>query len=226
MLVLVVMQITTVLVSMIRLNTSLVMLSALCLCGFGYADDETIACQDPVNNMQGVVNDIQLSLKDVCQRDNLTRADVEAVIQKVFIPKVDIALITRQILGRQFWSKSTDDEKKELEGLLSKLLSRQYAEAFNCKYLNNDIQFYPLRGDIKKYTRVEASLELDESTQLLLRYALRCKDTDWRVYDVVIDGLSLSQTYRSQFNRVLQQGGIKRLNAYLDQKLNKEDDDI
>ena len=46
------------------------------------------------------------------------------------------------------------------------------------------------------------------------------------IYDIVIDGLSLAQTYRSQFNRILQQGGAESLIRYLERKLTQDADEL
>ena len=191
-----------------------------------YADDEPLVCGNPVEAIGSVVSDIQGALKKVCAKEPVMKKDIEGVVLETFVPSIDVALITKQVLGRQFWTKASDEQKDRLESLLKQLLARQYAEAFNCSYLGNDWEFFPVRGEIKRYTRVESSLQLNEKNNLLLRYALRCKDERWQVYDIVIDGLSLSQTYRSQFNRILQQGGVDTLNDYLDRKMNKEEDDL
>lgn len=191
-----------------------------------YADDEPLVCSNPVEAISGVVSDVQDALKTACGKKDVTKQAIEDVILETFVPSIDVELITKQVLGRQFWAKASEEQKARLEGLLKQLLARQYAEAFNCSYLGNEVEFFPIRGDVKRYTRVESSLQLNEKSNLLLRYALRCEDERWQVYDIVIDGLSLSQTYRSQFNRILQQGGIDVLNDYLDRKMNKEEDDL
>ena len=110
--------------------------------------------------------------------------------------------------------------------MMSKLLAMQYAEAFNCDYLDNEMVFHPLRGEIKRYSRVESTVALGEKESLFLRYAVRCDNSIWKIYDIVIDGLSLAQTYRSQFNRILQQGGASTLSDYLEKQLSKEQDDL
>jgi phospholipid transport system substrate-binding protein len=212
---------------MTRSVVNLVLLScSVSLCSWLYADDDALICSNPVEAISGVVDEVQVALKTVCGKEGVTKQDIEDVILETFVPTIDVALITKQVLGRQFWTKASDEQKARLEGLLKQLLARQYAEAFNCSYLGSEVEFFPVRGEVKRYTRVESSLKLNEKSNLLLRYALRCEDERWQVYDIVIDGLSLSQTYRSQFNRILQQGGIDVLNDYLDRKMNKEEDDL
>ncbi len=195
------------------------------ICAFTFAEEDLV-CTEPVAAIKGTVDEMLMTLKEVCSNKSSTKVDVENVIMETFIPSVDVALITQQVLGRQYLGKASDEEQQFLEDLLKKLLARQYAEAFNCHYLGRDMTFHPLRGEVKRYSRVDSNVQLDEKTSILMRYAVRCQEERWRIYDIVIDGLSLSQTYRSQFNRILQQGGVTALTSYLDRKLNKEDNDI
>lgn len=190
---------------------------------FSYAQDLT--CSEPVDFVESSVVEMMNVLKNTCKID-ASKEKVEEAIGEIFIPNVDVELITKQVLGRKYWNSTSDEEKKSLEDRLRQLLIMQYAEAFNCELLDNDMVFHPLRGEVKKYSRVESNISLNEKSTVLLRYAVRCDEDRWRIYDIVIDGLSLAQTYRSQFNRILQQGGVGSLISYLDRQLVKGHDDI
>ena len=198
----------------------LVALGSLCI-----ASSCDMACQDPVGTIQGMVESMMSVLGDKCQV-SAKKAVIEEVVEKRFIPSVDIDLITKQVLGRRYWEESSEGDKKSLKALLEQLLAKQYAEAFSCEHIGKEMRFFPVRGEVKKYSRVESSIALDEKTLTLVKYNVRCNEGQWLIYDIIVDGLSLGQTYRSQFNRVLQQGGIKALINYLDQKLNKVVDEV
>lgn len=182
-----------------------------------------IQCQSPVPMLEKAVDEVKGALKDVCQ-NQATREDVEDIISQVFIPYVDVPLITKQILGRRYWQDSTMDERKELEVLVKRLMSRQYAAAFSCDQLDNEMAFFPMRGELKKYTRVESRVELEGKEEpIMLRYAVRCVGEDWRIYDMVVNGISLGQTYRSQFNTILKKEGAKGLIRFLEEKLVRDE---
>jgi phospholipid transport system substrate-binding protein len=193
------------------------------LCVFSYAEE--LGCPEPVEFVESSVVEMMDVLKQTCELDP-SKERVKKEIADIFIPHVDVGLITKQVLGRQYWRDTSDEDKEALEDRLRQLLAMQYAEAFNCDLLDNDMVFHPHRGEAKRYSRVESTISLDEKTSVLLRYAVRCDHEIWRIYDIVIDGLSLAQTYRSQFHRILQQGGVHTLISYLDRQLTKEQDDI
>ncbi|MCP8352316.1 MlaC/ttg2D family ABC transporter substrate-binding protein [Candidatus Synchoanobacter obligatus] len=202
------------------MNKKLLILGALCLHGSVFADG--LACANPVTSIEETVMGMTNELRQVC-RAGASQEEVVGVVETLFIPQVDVELITKQVLGRQFWHESTSEDRDQLHQLLKRLLARQYASAFDCGYVENQMTFHPLRGDVKRYTKVEASVPIADKKSVLLRYAMRCDDTEWKVYDIVVDGLSIAQTYRSQFNRILHKGGVSSLIAYLDKQLNKDD---
>ena len=81
-----------------------------------------------------------------------------------------------------------------------------------------------MRGELKKYTRVESRVELEGKEEpIMLRYAVRCVGEDWRIYDMVVNGISLGQTYRSQFNTILKKEGAKGLIRFLEEKLVRDE---
>lgn len=186
---------------------------------------EDIACGNPVEAIEGNVTEMLSILKASCKKGAL-RQNVESSILESFIPTVDTALITKQVLGRQYWRTTSDDDKVRLQLQIERLLAKQYSEAFNCNYLDNKMVFHPLRGEVKQYSRVDSNISLNDKTSILLRYAVRCQEEQWKIYDIVIDGLSLAQTYRSQFNRILQQGGAGALIQYLERKLTQDPDEL
>lgn len=207
----------------IRMKTRINMIHKLLLAlvaGAVYADG--VACSSPIPMLEETVSEVQSALESACSN----KSDVKKVVENVFIPRVDSNLITKQVLGRKYWYESTDGQRKDLEGLLNRLIARHYAEAFKCDQLKNKMEFYPVRGEIKKYLRVESSVSISGQDQIQLRYAVRCVEGKWLIYDIVVNGLSLGQTYRSQFNPVLKKGGIADLIQYLTNKLAKEKDDI
>lgn len=186
---------------------------------------EEIACGSPVEAIEGNVTEMLDILKSSCKRGTLKQS-VEDSILESFIPHVDTGLITKQVLGRQYWRVTSDEDKVRLKLQIERLLAKQYSEAFNCEYLDNEMVFHPLRGEVKQYSRVDSNIALNDKTSILLRYAVRCQEDQWKIYDIVIDGLSLAQTYRSQFNRILQQGGAESLIRYLERKLTQDADEL
>ena len=176
-----------------------------------------VSCKAPVEFLEKSVKGVIDALHSRCDiSENVD--NVREIIHQTFIPHVDSSVLTQQVLGRKYWHESSEEDRQVLQGLLEKLLVKQYAEAFNCEYLDNDMTFYPVR-EVRRYTRVESQVIWEDEKPVQVKYTVRCDDDAWKVVDIVVGGLSVAQTYRAQFNRILSQGGIKRLIAYLDAKL-------
>lgn len=180
---------------------------------------EDVRCALPNEELGTMINQIVVALKDTCKHSAGGAKDIEKVIRSEFMTHVDSSILTKQVLGRKYWFDSDQKDREKLQKLLEVLLIRQYAGAFNCKYVNSKVEVHPLRGQVKRYSKVDSDLFLIGEKPIQVKYSVRCDDTEWKVVDIVVDGLSIAQTYRSQFNRLLSQGGIKRLNEYLETKL-------
>lgn len=190
---------------------------------FSYAED--IACPLPDEALSSIVGEVRESLKTTCQRtDDIN--EVRGVIRSTFMEHVDSSMITKQVLGRKYWFDAGDVEREKLQGLLEILLIKQYSEAFNCKYVDSRVDIHPIRGELKRYSRVESSVYLLGEEPIQVKYAVRCDESEWKIFDIIVDGLSVAQTYRSQFNRLLANGGVKKLNGYLEDKLLGKGNDI
>lgn len=197
-------------------------LSLVLLAGLSFAQT---SCPSPDLEMQTIVTELLSTLGQGCSVSTDV-SSVKASINTVLMPRVDSGMMTKQVLGRKYWVESSEEDRKKLQGLIELLLVKQYAEAFDCHYLSNKIDIQPFRGRVKSIAQVEASVSLPEGGVLQVKYIMRCKDAEWRILDVVIGGVSVVQTYRSQFNQLLVQGGIHRLNHYLESKLVSNIDDL
>lgn len=186
---------------------------------------DAFTCEAPVSFVEDAVMSMREKLEKSCNV-SASEQEIRQMIEDVFMPKVDVEVITKQVLGRQYWQSAAPEDIERLELLMGRLLAMQYGEAFSCEYLDNEMVFHPLRGEVKRYSRVESTVSLSEKESLFLRYAVRCDEGEWKIYDIVIDGLSLAQTYRSQFNRILQQTGPSGLADYLESQLMKDKDDL
>jgi phospholipid transport system substrate-binding protein len=115
--------------------------------------------------------------------------------------------MSKRALGAH-WSKLNPAQKQEFVELFKKLLSSSYAgkiEGYSgeqVSYLNERLQ----DGYAEVRTRVVSG-----KTEIPLDYRLLQIDGDWRVYDVVVDGVSLVSNYRGQFAKILRTSSYEEL---------------
>ena len=130
------------------------------------------------------------------------RAQVRAVADELF----DFEEVSRRALSVH-WAARTPEERKEFVGLFTDLLERAYLGKIE-SYAGEKI-VYPAEKVDGDYAIVRSRIvpqrrTMDARTQeTSLEYRLIRKDARWKVYDVVIDGVSFVSTYRSQFDRII-----------------------
>jgi phospholipid transport system substrate-binding protein len=133
---------------------------------------------------------------------------IYGMVQEIVLPRFDFELISRYVLGRYWRQASTAQQQAFIEGFRS-LLVRTYAHAL-LNYSDQDIRYLAVRPD-KEGERVMVPTQVAAAgaPAIPIDYKLyRDGGGDWKVYDVVIDGISLVSTYRNNFNSQIGRVGI------------------
>ena len=142
------------------------------------------------------------------QSGNMTKV-VELAEQKV-LPHFDFERMTRLAVGRN-WNQANDAQKQDLVKEFRTLLVRTYSSSL-AQYRNQTIEVKPARvgaGDTE--TVVRTAIIQQGGPPIPIDYSMEKKGSEWKVYDVVIDGASLVTTYRGTFNDQIQRGGVDSL---------------
>jgi phospholipid transport system substrate-binding protein len=126
--------------------------------------------------------------------------------------------MTRLAVGRS-WREATDDQKKTLIEQFRQLLVRSYSTAYSA-YRNIVVEVKPVRmqpGEDDVQVKSEIKLP-GGAPPVNVDYAMYKSNSDWKVYDVIVDGVSLVTTYRSSFAEEIRQSGIDGLIKSLREK--------
>jgi phospholipid transport system substrate-binding protein len=141
---------------------------------------------------------------------------VELVDAKI-LPHFNFTRMTALAVGRE-WRNATPEQKTRLAAEFKILLVRTYANALT-SYKNQSIDYKPLRmapTDTDVTVRTEVRQVSGQPIQL--DYSLRKQDDGWKVYDVVVAGVSLVTNYRDSFGQEIRSSGIDGLIASLASK--------
>lgn len=122
---------------------------------------------------------------------------IRAIINTVF----NYTELSRRTLGRD-WKKFSPDQQKEFEQLFGRLLEGTYADRV-LAYTSQKIEFGKEIELGKNKAEVESAIITEDNKTIPMHYRLVLKNDKWQVYDVVIEGISLVQNYRSQFRDIL-----------------------
>ena len=125
---------------------------------------------------------------------------------------------SRRALARH-WGKRTENEKKEFISLFRQLVERTYMDKAG-QYSGGKVVFLDekIEGD---YGNVSTQVLTSAGTQIPVEYRVIKKDGVWWVYDVNIEGVSLVNNYRSQFNNILIKSSFEDLLNRLKENIEK-----
>jgi phospholipid transport system substrate-binding protein len=138
-------------------------------------------------------------------------------LEQVVGDRFDYQEMSRRALGAP-WNTLSDKDKQEFVGLFQTLLTSSYADKIE-GYSGEGVQYLNERTE-KDFAEVRTKV-LTGKTEIPLDYRLLNKGTDWRVYDVVVDGVSLVSNYRGQFSKILRSSTFADLLDQLHKKSDK-----
>jgi phospholipid transport system substrate-binding protein len=138
------------------------------------------------------------------------RSKLIQVIEAKVLPHFNFNSMTALAAG-QSWSKATPDQKKRLVEEFRTLLVRTYASAL-AAYSEQRFDFRPLRArptdtDVTVNVRVIQS----GAQPVPIDYSMEKTTAGWKVYDVMVGGVSLVANYRTEFNATVREAGIEGL---------------
>ena len=114
------------------------------------------------------------------------------------------------------WKQRTPEEQKEFIRLFSKLLENSYASKLE-SYGKETINY--LNEKVKgNYAMVKTEI-IRSDGPVAIDYKFFKQRDDWMIYDFVIEGVSMVQNYRSQFNRIIKKESYEALRKKLDGKV-------
>jgi phospholipid transport system substrate-binding protein len=121
---------------------------------------------------------------------------VRAISEEMF----DFTELSKRSLG-QNWEKFNPDQQKEFIKLYQSLLEETYSEKIT-SYTDEKVVFKKEVNLSEKTVEVQTTI-ITKTSEVPIYYRLAEKNGNWKVYDVVIEGVSLVSNYRTQFREIL-----------------------
>ena len=132
------------------------------------------------------------------------------VVETKILPHFNFLRMTQLAVGRN-WRQASVEQQKELTEQFKTLLVRTYTTAFT-QYRNETVEFKPLRMSPGESDVIVKSLVKRPTGQpIAVDYRMEKTGASWKVYDVIIEGVSLIENYRGTFNTEIQRSGVDGL---------------
>jgi len=174
----------------------------------------TYAQEAPDAMVQRVTDDVlEIIRKDKDIQNGDTHKVIDLVEKKV-LPNFNFTHMTALALGKE-WRKASPQQQQQLTGEFRTLLVRTYANALtgykNQKLVYKPVKMAPTDTDVLVRTEVQQP----GSKPVQLDYSLEKLESGWKVYDVVVAGISLVTNYRDQFGQEVRNCGVDGLICYI-----------
>jgi phospholipid transport system substrate-binding protein len=168
--------------------------------------------ESPDALVKSTVNEVLAAIKETKDQRTL----IKIAEQKV-LPRFDFMRMTQLAVGRS-WSQATPEQKKALENAFRTLLVRTYTAALSQSSGETKVEVKPtsVKPDAKE-AMVRTVVNEPGRKPISIDYRM-ARGSEWKVYDVVVENLSLVTNYRGSFQSEIQRSGIDGLIKTIEEK--------
>lgn len=176
----------------------------LCLVGAS----PVFSAEDPIAMLKSVTDNVMQELRTHRQEVKKNSNKLYALVDHLILPHVDFSEMARWVVGRNAWKAADSATQTKFIAEFKTLVVRSYARSL-LEYTDQKIEFLPLRGVVGDKQRIKVSSLIKESGKesVHMDYNLIRDNDHWKVYDIIVEGVSLMQGYRAQFSDDIRQSG-------------------
>jgi len=200
-----------------RLTAALLGLVTASLALVSAAPGGTLAASSPA----AVVEETTSGVIDVLANKGLSSEQKRRRVEEIVYAHVDFDTLCRLVLARN-WGRFSAAQQAEFVAEFKRHLSLVYGHRVE-SYKNERVAILGSREEAQGDWTVKTKILRGGPDDILMDYRLRGKDGQWRIIDVIIEGVSLVSNFRSQFQDVMTSGGPERVLQVLREKNSKSE---
>jgi phospholipid transport system substrate-binding protein len=153
---------------------------------------------------QGMLGELDKD-RDAFRRDP---AKVRELVDRYLLPHFDTQYSATLVLGRH-WRTATPDQRKRFVDAFYQSLLNNYGSAL-VEFTSDRLKIYPTRVDPDaRLATVRTEVKRSNGDRVAVNYYLRKTPQGWKAWDVVIDGISYVNSYRTDFGEQIEAQGIE-----------------
>ncbi len=170
----------------------------------------------PTQAVKETIDKVLVVLSDEALKDPTQAAERREKLEAIIAQRFNYEEMAKRALARE-WKKLSAEKQEEFVALFQQFLTQSYAGNID-GYSGQQVEYLKerLKGD---FAEVQTKV-VSPKNQIPLDYRLLKKNDKWGVYDVIIDGVSLTKNYRGQFSRIIKSSSFE---ALLDKLRSKAD---
>tara|TARA_B100000315_G_scaffold43510_1_gene38412 strand:- start:1559 stop:2212 length:654 start_codon:yes stop_codon:yes gene_type:complete len=167
---------------------------------------------------EGVKKTVDLVI-DIVSREDLKndekKAEKRTLIREIVSKKFSYYEMSRRSLAKH-WKKRTPEEKKEFIDLFGKLLENSYANKIE-SYTDEKIIY--IIEKVKGNVALVKTIIQKSNDEIPVDYKLIKLGNDWKIYDFIVEGVSMIRNYRTQFKKIIHKSSYEELVSKLKKKV-------
>ncbi len=173
---------------------------------------------EPTDQVKETVDAVMKILSDKELKKPEKEKERRTSIRQTVIKRFDFEEMAKRSLAAH-WKDRTPAEQKEFVVLYSDLLENTYIKKIE-RYENEKVVYHDERVD-GDYAAVKTKIVDKKGLSIPVEYRIIKKKDKWEVYDIIIEGVSLVNNYRTQFNQIIRSGSYNDLVKRLREKVIK-----
>lgn len=173
-----------------------------------------------MDQVKGTVDQVTKILTDPALKGEKKLQERRAKIRQVVLQRFGFTEMSKRSLG-QYWSERSPQERTEFVRLFTDLLERAYIDRVD-GYTGEQVVYLgeSVDGD---YSVVRSKIVTKRNQEIPILYRLQKTNANWEVYDVIVEGVSLVNNYRTQFSKIIRTSSYQELVKKMQVKLEGEE---
>ena len=163
--------------------------------------------EQPMEQLKNTVQRHTQLLQEAKANSSASKAETAQAIRENLLPRVDFAEMAKQSLG-SYW-KNLDGRQADFVSIFTDFVASSYMTTLEA-YRGEKIVYLGERMN-RDLAQVDTQIVMSKGDPLPVSYLLHLTADDWKIYDVVIDNISLVSNFRSQFSRILAKASFDEL---------------
>lgn len=170
------------------------------------------ASATPERSPEQVIRDAsELTMQALEGRRDELRRDRDALfalVDEVLLPRWDRQATGQAVMGR-YWREATPQQREAFIQALYRKLLDSYGEGI-LQYDASQLRITGTRGNPESgQVLVDSEVRLEDGTPVPISYRMRLHQGSWKVFDVIVEGISYLTTYRNQYANEFRAKGIQ-----------------
>lgn len=183
---------------------------------FILSSSSSFAAVKPIDEIRVAVTNAIHILKEPGMKSPHESKDLVGQLRKIVDPIFDFREMAKRSLGPH-WRDLTPEQRQAFVPLFRDFVSQVYLG----RMTSHDVEKVLFTRETldKNYGEVDTKVIAGNGNQVSVVYLLKRTDGGWKVYDLIIDNVSIVNNYRAQFDRVISQSSYQELVARIKKKI-------